>query len=96
MKRYTDKTYHDLKGMARTAFAEENDGEWVEYNESQKRENKLIDMIYKSNTRKWSNFFPDAIGLEPGYKYIHENCDGTECKQCYIDMIKKMLDELKT
>ena len=85
MKRYTDKTYHDLKGMARTAFAEEDNGEWVKYNEAQAIIEDLTKRLIKSN----KDYCPERIGYEMNYKYIHEHCDGLNCDQCTADQIEK-------
>ena len=41
MKRYTDKTFHDLKGFAHTAFSEEINGEWVKYSDVEQLQEDL-------------------------------------------------------
>ena len=91
MKRYDEDVTSDPYFTEETyaCMVEEKDGQYVKYNEAQERENKLIDMLYENNKK----YCPERIDLEVSYQSIHNKCDGINCKQCWIDTIKKELDK---
>ena len=64
MKRYTDKTYHDLKGIAHTAFSEEVDGEWCKHEDIPKK--LTIEELRE--------------GFEVYYKHLNPEMDKSELK----------------
>ena len=64
---------------------------WCKYNEAHERENKLIDMIYKSK----EDYCPESLDLETDYKYKSKCCGGDDvkCRECWRLAINKELDK---
>ena len=95
MKRYTTDLRVERHNEDTLSMIEFSEGQYVKLVEAQERENKLIDMIYKSNTRKGSNFCPEVLNMETDFKYKKENCSGDDvkCRECWRITINNELQK---
>ena len=98
MKRYNEEIIYNKYDRDKfyAGMVRDDSGKWVEYSKAQERENKLIDMIYKSNDRPESNYCPESMDLETDYKYKKDNCNGDDvnCRECFRISILKELDNV--